>query len=146
MAEAAEVLREALGAAAADPALAPAAAHLLSLLDQAIAEAEAAGVRSLARSIPHELGQPLAEVRGYAELLVDFDYPMEERAELLRRVTDAADRLSERVHAVGSLADPARPIPARRSIAGVDLVPVGSEGTHSAIEELRRSAAAHVPR
>ncbi len=146
MSGAADALRAALRAAAADPALAPGAGRLLALLDSAIAEAEASGVRSLARSIPHELGQPLAEVRGYAELLSDFDYPAEERAELLKRVEHAADRLSELLHAVGRLADPARPIPAPRSVAGMNLIPVEVAALPAAVQELRRSAAAHLRR
>ncbi len=148
MTSAAEAMRAIFRTAAADPEIGPAARRLEDLLDRVIAEAETAGVRYLARSIPHELGQPLAEVRGYAELVAEHDYSPQERAELLQRVVDAATRLGQMIHAMGRIADPAVPAPERQSIGGVQLMKIdlGAEerAATSAIEELRQAAAAYL--
>ena len=126
-----------------EPALADAARRMLHLLDEALDEAEQSGMRRIARTIPHELGQPLAEVRGYAELLVERDFTEEQLRDLLGRIARAATRLGELVHAIGAIAE--EPVkPETTSLAGHDLVDVplhhASALAKGAAAELRRSA------
>ncbi len=148
MSAAGDELRAVLSRAAADPSIGPEIQRLIDLLDRALAEAETAGVRYLARSIPHELAQPLSEIRGYAELLAHHDYPPDQRSTLLDRVSSAASRLGEMVHAVGSIADPDRPAPQRRKVAGHLLVEIQTSAPvdeppepATAVDELRLAAA-----
>ena len=48
----------------------------------------------LARSVTHELRQPLSLILGYAELLARPDRPARERAQLLAELRLAASRLA----------------------------------------------------
>ena len=126
VATAAQRLRAILARAGADAESGP-PEQLVALLDQALAEAESTGVRRLARTIPHELGQPLTEVRGYAELLAHRRFPPAEQAELMRRIAGAATRLGTLMHAVGRLAEGEGSPPERREFAGYELVALHAE-------------------
>jgi signal transduction histidine kinase len=123
---AAQRLRAILARASADPEIGP-AEQLVALLDQALADAESDGVRRLARTIPHELGQPLTEVRGYAELLAHRRFPPSEQIELMQRIAAAATRLGTLMHAVGRLAESDGSPPERRDFAGYELVALHAE-------------------
>ena len=69
----------------------------------------------LARSVTHELRQPLSLIVGYAELLATRDLPEAERSALLAELRGAAARLTdslarlERPEACGMLAFGAGP-------------------------------------
>jgi signal transduction histidine kinase len=126
MTTAAQRLRAILARASADAEIGP-PEQLVALLDQALAEAESDGVRRLARTIPHELGQPLTEVRGYAELLAHRRFPPAEQIELMRRIADAANRLGTLMHAVGRLAVSDGSSPERLDFAGYELVALRAE-------------------
>src|SRR5919202_6535410 len=79
--------------------------QLLRLLDEALAETELHARREVARRIPHELGEPLSELLGYAELLADHDYPPEEQSQVVARIARAAERLGRLVHALAAEAN-----------------------------------------
>lgn len=142
MMDAAEQLRTLLRQAGSEPDLAEASARLLHLLEQALEDAHDAGSRSVARAIPHELGQPLAEVRGYAELLLERDFSEEQTRDLLSRIAGAAIRLGELAHGLGALAESDAPARVRR-LPGHEPVQVpgsAASGTGAALLELQRSA------
>ena len=119
---------------------------LEQLLDAALQNAELNGIRMAARTVPHELAQPLAEIRGYAELLTEGGYPPEQAREFLERIAAAASRAGNLTHAIGRLGRPDQPPPERRRMGGQDLLllppepsePVEVSEPPSA--ELRRSA------
>lgn len=74
-----------------------------------------------ARTVPHELAQPLSEVRGYAELLLD-DSCSEQQRDYLELIVAAAVRAGDLLHAIGRLGRPDQPPPRRRRMGGEDLL------------------------
>jgi signal transduction histidine kinase len=114
-----ELLRQAAAGAELEPALAQ---RLEPLLDAALQEAERRGIRLAARTVPHELAQPLSEVRGYAELLLEESFSEEQQREFLELIVAAAVRAGELMHAIGRLGRPDQPPPRRRSMGGEDLL------------------------
>jgi signal transduction histidine kinase len=120
-------------------------AELERLLDAALEQAELNGIRVAARTVPHELAQPLAEVRGYAELLVEGGYTPEQEREFLERIAAAAARVGSLTHAIGRLGRPDQPPPQRRRMGGEELLQLPPEAaqpvelSESPSAELRRS-------
>ena len=146
MTDPAQELRRLLRQAAAGPELNAALAHVERLLDAALEQAELRGIRLAARTVPHELAQPLAEVRGYAELLVEGGYSEEQTREFLERIAAASERAGNLTHAIGRLGRTDQPPPQRRTMGGEDLLVVPTEPPapppqvgESAAAELRRS-------
>jgi signal transduction histidine kinase len=116
-------LRRLLRDAAAGAHLEPALAELLEhLLDAALEQAEARGIRMTARTVPHELAQPLSEVRGYAELMLDDSCTEEQQRDCLELIVAAAVRAGDLMHAIGRLGRPDQPPPRRRRMGGEDLL------------------------
>lgn len=140
--DAAEKLRGALREAGDDPRLRAAVERSLSLLEQALRDARQDGLRVLARTIPHELAQPLAEIRGYAELLIEREFEPDEHREILGRIARAATRLGELIHAFGSIADTGTPRPRQPGAEELLELTAPEASTAAAIlDELRQSAA-----
>jgi signal transduction histidine kinase len=141
----AQELRTLLRQAAAGTDLTSALFQLERLLDAALEQAELHGIRLVARTVPHELAQPLAEVRGYAELLTDGAYPEEQAREFLERIAVAAVRAGNLTHAIGRLGRPDQPPPQRRTMGGEELLSLPSDAAQprdlpeTATAELRRS-------
>jgi signal transduction histidine kinase len=116
-------LRSLLRQATAGAHLEPALAELLErLLDAALDQAELRGIRMAARTVPHELAQPLSEVRGYAELMLDNSCTPEQQRDCLELILAAAIRAGDLMHAIGRLARPGQPPPQRRRMGGEDLL------------------------
>jgi signal transduction histidine kinase len=116
-------LRRLLRQAAAGADLEPALAQLLErLLDAALEQAELRGIRIAARTVPHELAQPLTEVRGYAELLAEGGYSEDETRDFLQRIAAAAARAGNLAHAIARLGRADQPAPQRRTIGGEDVL------------------------
>lgn len=80
------------------------------------------GIRVAARTVPHELAQPLSEVRGYAELLLEDSFSEEQQRECLELIVAAAVRAGDLLHAIGRLARPGQPPPRRRRMGDEDLL------------------------
>jgi signal transduction histidine kinase len=141
----AQHLRNLLRQAAAEVQLEGALEQLEQLLDAALQHAELDGIRMLARTVPHELAQPLAEVRGYAELLAEGGYTPDQQREFLERIAAAATRAGGLTHAIGRLGRSDQPPPQRRRMGGQDLLllPPEDDGpveiTETAVGELRRA-------
>ena len=134
---AADHLRGVLSLAAQhDAQAASLAEQLLRLLDQALAETELHARREVARRLPHELGQPLSELLGYAELLAEHDYAPDEQSDLVRRIAAAADRLGKLVHALAAQANTEQ--------ASDDALEAELRPTATPTEELRRAASQHL--
>ena len=76
----------------------------------------------MARTVPHELAQPLAQVRGYAELMLEDSFTGEQQRECLELIAAAAVRAGDLIQAIGRLGRPDQPPPRRRRIAGEDLL------------------------
>jgi signal transduction histidine kinase len=114
-----EELRGLLRQTAAWAELEPGLAQRLELL---LEEAELRGIRIAARTVPHELAQPLSEVRGYAELMLEVGFSEAQQREFLELIVAAAVRAGDLMHAIGRLARPDQPPPRRRRMAGEDLL------------------------
>lgn len=118
-----EELRGLLRQTAAWAELEPGLAQRLEvLLDAALEQAELRGIRIAARTVPHELAQPLSEVRGYAELMLEVGFSEAQQREFLELIVAAAVRAGDLMHAIGRLARPDQPPPRRRRMAGEDLL------------------------
>jgi signal transduction histidine kinase len=72
--------------------------------------------------VPHELAQPLSEVRGYAELMLEESFSEEQQRDFLEIIAAAAVRAGDLMHAIGRLARPDQPPPPRHHVAGEDLL------------------------
>jgi signal transduction histidine kinase len=118
----AERLNALLATLRADPEVAPTAEYVSRLSDEAQVEAEIRGIRALARTLPHELGQPLSELLGYAELLRAGGYSPSEQDEILLQIERSAARLGQIVHALARLADDRLGKPRRYERGGRELV------------------------
>jgi signal transduction histidine kinase len=125
-------LRTFLRQAAGGRDLSPVLFQLERLLDAALDQAELRGIRLVARTVPHELAQPLAEVRGYAELLTEDDYPEEQAREFLELIAAAATRAGNLAHTIGRLGRPDEPPPQRRSMGGEELLALPSDAAEPA--------------
>ena len=118
----AEQLSALLAGLSEDPDVAETAEYVRWLASKAQVEAEIKGIRALARTLPHEFGQPLTELLGYAELLRTGHYSPAEQDELLRYIERAATRLGQIMHAVARLADERLGEPRRYERGGRELI------------------------
>ncbi|MGZ9811014.1 sensor histidine kinase [Pseudoroseicyclus sp. H15] len=119
-------------------------------------------LRSYADHATHELKAPLTVLRGAAELLDGDDIPAEERARLLARIDDAADRMTALLDAQRALARAQEPVvrgstrlaPLLSSLAGdhpeveLELVadaelPLPADGMRLVLDHLVGNAVAH---
>ena len=94
--------------------------------------------------MPHELAQPLTEVRGYTELLLDGGYSEEQTRDFLQRIAAAAARAGNLAHAIGRLGRADQPPPQRRKSGGEDLLILPAEAAES--PDVAESAAAEARR
>ena len=115
-------LRGLLRQTAAGAELEPAQAQRLEqLLDAALEQAELRGIRLVVRTVTHELAQPLSEVRGYAELMLEDSFSEEQQRDCLDLIAAAA-RAGDLIHAISRLGRLDQPPPRRRRMAGEDLL------------------------
>jgi signal transduction histidine kinase len=146
----AQELRRLLRQAAPGTELNPARLELERALDTALEQAELRGMRLVARTVPHELAQPLSEARGYAELLLEGGYSEEESREFLERIAGAAERAGNLIHAFGRLGLPDQP-PQRRRMGGEDLLVLPGDvaqppqASETRIDELRGTLLRRLP-
>ncbi|WP_373354567.1 sensor histidine kinase [Pseudoroseicyclus sp. CXY001] len=119
-------------------------------------------LRSYADHATHELKAPLTVLRGAAELLDGDDIPAEERARLLARIDDAADRMTALLDAQRALARAQEPAGAGRARLGPLLaalqddhpeaeilldadgeIPLPADGLRLVLDHLIANAVAH---
>ncbi len=100
-----EQLRVIFTSALRAPELGASVQPLIDMFEEAIREAQIAGMRRVAYQVPHQLGGPLSEVRGYAELLLDADYTVDERRDMIARIHDASIRAAMVLQAVTRIAE-----------------------------------------
>ena len=119
-------------------------------------------LRSYADHVTHELKSPLTAIRGAAELLEAEDLPPPERARLVARIEEAADRMTGLLDAQRALARAQEPLAEgkcrvselvaglRQGAPGVEItvegdapVPLACDGLRVVLEHLVGNAASH---
>ena len=100
-----ETFRQYLAHLSDDPEAGLLARQLSSVYEQALTEAEQAGRRRLIHDLAHQLGGPLSEVLGYAELPIDGQVAHGEWRVMLERIIDASTRAMAILHTITARAD-----------------------------------------